>query len=1046
MHLPERPAGYDRARHGVHLLSSPEVIADPSIYIGAIAELGPLFFDEVGSVWVCSGYTEAVEILRDHDRFSSVREHDHAALRERGLHTSAALSAMVHEQMLFLDPPQHSTIRSALAGQFSGKRIRNREDGLRQIADRALEDLPTQGVLDLVGDFAAKLPPALVAFLLGMPGREEDLTRWAEAYERLLGNLSALQAPPDPQVDQDLTEALSALQQEAQDRLHAPGDDVISSLTAPLGDRTPSDDELFAIAANCIVLVGGGYQTLPHLITSALLALHDDPAGQQKLRAHPEMIPSAVTETMRINGSSQYVARRATTDTSIHGTPIAAGDNILVHLAAANLDPQTFTSPGTLDLTRHGPKHLGFGTGRHACPGAGYAERLATFAIEGFLAKYPTYAPEPGPDALSWGLHGNTRCLDHAHIRVPPTTPAKATTPIQATEEHAHPDDSTPTRPPGNPPPAQCWHEIFEQQAQLTPEAPAVQDPHSTITYRELDQRANTLAHRLRHQGAQPGTTVAVVMERSTEFPLAVLAVAKTGAAFLLADVTCPRERLRTMLIDADVRLVISDGTLPASAFPAPTTSTHTPNSPQDTPLTGVSAGDSAYIVFTSGTTGTPKAIVINHEATTNLHLAQREIFGLQPGDRVLQFLSPNFDGCIADLTLALLSGATLVVAPADQLTVGPPLARLLASQKITTVILTPSVWSALPDQPLPDLHIAAAAGERLPAAWAQRWAAPGRRLLNLYGPAETAVLATWHECTPGEERPPIGRPVANKQAYLADDTLLHPLAPGQEGELCIGGIGVGRYLNQPDLMEERFIRSPHTPTRPSGLLYRTGDICRQRQDGTLDYLGRRDRQVKIRGQRLELDEVERVLESAPGVADCHVHEQDGRLHALITPTGPDLDEELIHTHLADHLHSAMRPQTLTTVTEVPRTQNDKADPTTAATVTESPDAQNESPAPSTTATTAPTPCHNPTTAPRRQHSRLTWQVAQHFAQALDIPLRQVQADSDFFTSGGDSLTLAAFLQRLEALTDTPVDTNALITAPTPEQIASLLLTDRTPA
>ncbi|WP_432069156.1 amino acid adenylation domain-containing protein [Streptomyces sp. AA1529] len=1033
MHLPERPAGYDRARHGVHLLRSPEVIADPSVYIDAIAELGPLFYDEVGSVWVCSGYAQAVEILRDHSRFSSVREYDHAALRERGLHTSAALSAMVHEQMLFLDPPQHSAVRSTLAGQFSGKRIKSRESDLRAIADRALEGLPAEGVLDLVDDFAAKLPATLVAYLLGMPGREDDLTRWAEAYERLLGNLSALQAPSDPQVERDLTEALSVLQQEAQDRLRAPGTDVISSLTTPLADRTPSEEELFAIAANCIVLVGGGYQTLPHLVTSALLALHDDPACQQKLRAQPERIPSAVTEIMRLNGSSQYVARRATADVTIHGTRIATGDNVLVHLAAANLDPQTFTAPGTLDLDRSAPKHLGFGTGRHACPGAGYAERLAGFAIEGFLTKYPAYAPEPGPDALSWGLHGNTRCLDHAHIRVPAAAPASAADPAaevntadHAVDEHARLDGCSSLRPPSDPPPAHCWHEVFEQQARLTPEVPAVQGPHAAVTYRELDQRANALAHRLRHLGAQPGAVVAVVMERSVEFALAVLAVAKSGAAFLLADITCPHERLRTMLTDADACLVISDGTVPASIFPAPVISTDAPDPRPDAPLTGVSAGDSAYVVFTSGTTGAPKGIGISYEATVNLSLAQREIFKLCPGDRVLQFLSPNFDGCFADLTLALLSGATLIVAPADQLTVGPPLVRLLKSQKVTTVILTPSVWSALPDQPLPDLRIAAAAGERLPAAWVRRWAAPGRRLLNLYGPAETAVLATWHECTPGEERPPIGRPVANKQVHLLDEALQR-VAPGQEGELWLGGVGVGRYLNQPDLMEERFIRDPHTTTGPSSLLYRTGDICRQRPDGALDYVGRRDRQVKIRGQRLELDEVERVLESAPGVADCHVHENDGRLHALVVPTGTDLDEESVRTHLAGHLHSAMRPHTLTAVAELPRTQNDKADH-------------------STTASAGSASHHSATAAPHRRHSRLTWQVAQHFAQSLDIPLRQVQADSDFFTSGGDSLTLAAFLQRLESLTDAPVDTSALINAPTPEQIASLLLAEGTPA
>ncbi|GAB3500443.1 amino acid adenylation domain-containing protein [Amycolatopsis cihanbeyliensis] len=1030
----ERPAGYDRARHGIHLLRTPEIIADPSVYIDAIADLGPLFFDEVGAMWVCSGYAEAVEILRNHRTFSSVREHDQGTFQELGLHTSANLSTMVHEQMLFMDPPQHKAIRTALAEQVSGTRVRSRENDLRQIAARALDDLPSKGVFDLVGDFAAKLPCALVAQLLGMEGREAELTRWAEAYERLLGSLSALPATPDPEVDAVLGDALAVLQNEARSRLRAPGGDVISSLTAPLLGREPTDGELFAVAANCIVLVGGGYQTLTHLVTSALLTLHDDPVLQKQLRETPELIPPAVAEFMRINGSSQYVARKATTDVTVQGTLIAAGESVLVHLAAANLDPRTFTAPRTLDLTRDGPKHLGFGSGRHACPGAGYAERLAGFTIQGFLAKYPAYAPEPEPEALSWGLHGNTRCLEHARIRVDAAATPEASADLQPAETDTSTGYRDPALPPSITTSAACWHEVFERQALLTPDALAVEGPDGVISYRELDHWANALAHRLRHQGAQPGTVVGIVMERSVEFVLAVLAVAKAGAAFLLADVSCPRERLRTMLDEAKTHLVVTDGSLPASVFGTQTIDVGAKASHPDAPLTGASPGDVAYLVFTSGSTGAPKAIAISHEATVNLHLAQHQIFRLEPGDRVLQFLSPNFDGCIADLTAALLSGATLIVAPADQLTVGPPLVRLLASQRITTAILTPSVWMALPsDQPLPELRIAAAAGERLPATWARRWAAPGRRLLNLYGPAETAVLATWHECSPGEDRPPIGRPVANKLAYVLDHRLRR-VPPGQQGELWLGGVGVGRYLNQPDLMEERFIRNPHTTTDKASLLYRTGDICCQRPDGTLDYIGRDDRQVKIHGQRVELDELERVLESAPGVAACAAYQQDGRIGTLVVPAGPQLDETPIRTYLASRLHSAMLPAVFTAVTELPRTTNGKADhrrtPTNA-------------PAAQPSHHSGPVP---PPDAHARHLSRLTWEIAEHFAQVLDIPLRQVQADSDFFAAGGDSITIAAFLARLESLTGTPVDTAALITAPTPEQIAPLLLADGTPS
>ncbi|WP_157877653.1 non-ribosomal peptide synthetase, partial [Streptomyces kanamyceticus] len=610
----------------------------------------------------------------------------------------------------------------------------------------------------------------------------------------------------------------------------------------------------------------------------------------------------------------------------------------------------------------------------------------------------------------------------------------------------------SPSLPAGRPY-AYCWHEVFEEQARLTPEAAAVMWAHGTITYRELDQRANALAHRLRRLGAQPGVVVAVVMERSVEFALAILAIAKSGSAFLLADVTCPRQRLRAMLVEAEVRLVISDGSLPTSTFPAQVIGTGEPAARPDPPMTGATPGDTAYIVFTSGTTGAPKAIAISHEATVNLGLAQRQIFTLGPGDRLLQFLSPNFDGCIADLTLALLSGATLALAPTDRLTVGPPLVRLLGSAKITAVILTPSVWMALPVQQLPHLRTAAAAGERLHATWAQQWAAPGRRLFNLYGPAETAVLATWHECTLSEEPPPIGRPIANKEAYLIDNDLRR-VEPGQEGELCIGGTGIGRYLNQPDLMQERFIRDPYTSTRPAGLLYRTGDICRQRPDGTLDYVGRHDRQVKIRGQRLELDEVERVLETAPGVAASRVQEQDGRLHALITAAGQPPDEEAIRSHLATRLHTAMVPATLTTVSELPRTQNGKVSQRATAAAT---NGHRDHPAPEASAApmVMPPRCNSPAApgastvpsasgTPRKQHSRLTWQITQHFAKALGLPLRQVQTDSDFFTHGGDSLKLASLLQALETLTGAPVDITELITSPTPERIATHLLTEET--
>jgi amino acid adenylation domain-containing protein len=1045
MSIRQQYAAYSRKRHGIHNLGRPEVIADPRVYIDAIAELGPLFYDEVGSVWVCSGYAETAQILGDHRRFSSARSHNSDQLNKRGLGTVASITDMIYEQMLFVDPPKHTEIRGLIREQFTNSRVRSRDDAMKAIVDRILTELPRGGTVDLVADFAGRLPSALVAHLLGMEGREERLTRWADAYERLLGSLSTLPHVRDQEVKTVLAEAMSGFREEALKRLISPGDDIISSMVSGFRDGPPTEEELFSIAANCIVLVGGGYQTLTHLVTTGLLLLHDHPEQLRKLRENPEIIDSAIDEFMRLNGSSQYIARQATEDVELNGMTVSAGQTVILHLAAANLDPRTYPDPHSLDITRRGAKHLGFGMGRHYCTGAPYAERMARWAISGFLARYSTYAPEQTPDAIVWGHHANTRCLERALFRVAsheehrvdvPADPGERTQreietsithdtedtderrndvlgagPLDV-EHHRQLVDWNDTATPllGTP----CWHQVFEQRAHLAPDTVAVDDQDTRLTYRELDQRANAMAAVLRGHGVQPGSVVGVVMERSVEFVVAVLAIAKAGGAFLLADVSCPAERLHAMIAEASVSLVVtSPGDATRLDLPVPFLTVDPQAGAARPPISGVSAGDPAYVVFTSGTTGRPKAIVINHEAVVNLHQGQRQIFRLGDGDRVLQFLSPNFDGCFADICLALLCGATLVVSTTARLTVGPPLLRFLQEQRITVAILTVSVWSALPEGPLPDLRIAAAAGERLPAAWVTRWSAPGRRLLNLYGPAETAVMATWHECATGDVTPPIGRPIANKRVYVVDEQL-RPVPIGEDGELCIGGIGIGRYLNRPELMEERFALDPFAE-HPGQLLYKTGDICRWLPDGTLEYVGRRDRQVKIRGQRVELDEVERVLEGAPGVAACLVREQDGKLEALVVTRGGDLDEPAVRDHLRAHLHSGMVPSSFVVVEELPRTTNGKADGRALVTPPSRTDEE-------------------------ERLSQLTWRMSQLFATSLDIPQVEIKADSDFFSVGGDSLAIAALLVKIEQETGAQLDVEALLEAPSPQGIASTIL------
>ncbi|MGC5030999.1 amino acid adenylation domain-containing protein [Micromonospora sp. DT229] len=1148
-------ATFDPRRHGIHLLGRPEVIADPTGYFDAVAELGPLFFDTVARVWVCSGYAETAEILSDHRRFRSARIHSAQTLTSRGLSEFAGVGGMLLEQMIFMDPPDQVEIRAAVRDQFAPSRVRQRDPELRDIATAMVEALPERGEVDLVEEFAQRLHVALAETLLAVTGQPQRLVAWADAYGRLIGSLSTLPNLRDRAVLPVLDEAMAYFRAEARRRLTEPGPDLVSSLAQALAGRPRKSDRdteygLETVAANCVVFTAGGYQTLTHLVCTGLLHLAAHPDQQALLRNRPELIDQAVDEFMRIDGSSQYLARQVAEDLELAGVALRAGQSVVVLPGAANLDPRRFTDPRKLDITRQQGRHLGFGMGRHHCIGAPYAERLAGWAILAFLDRFPHYRLADRADAVQWGPHVNTRCPAHAWTML---HPADEQVPAVGADLDRHPRPEPVTRITADPQPSGCpvtavapvnpiasvpavtpasavelvpavapvdpvqqvtpvapatpgqtadpwyeqlvtwndtaaplgtrrlWHEVFAHRAGLDPEAVAVLDRGVPHTYREVEERANALARELRTRGVEPESVVGVVLDRSVELLIATLAVGKAGGAFLLAEHTCPPERLRVMLQEASVGIVLTDPVSAArlAARQLATDLLVVPDTGRapTAPVTGVAPGNTAYVVFTSGTTGKPKAIAISHEAMVNLHLAQRRVFGIRPSDRVLQFLSPNFDGCVFDLTMAALGGAVLVTVPLTELTVGPPLLRTMRRYGITVATLTPSVWAALAPDPLPDLRIAAAAGERLPTGVLRRWAAPGRRFLNLYGPAETAVWATWHECDPAEEEPPIGRPVPNKRVYVLDEAL-RPVPVGQPGELCIGGLGVGRYLGQPELMEQRFRPDPFD-TRPGRLIYRTGDICRWRPEGTLEYLGRRDRQAKIRGQRVELDEVERILQDAPGVLQCSVVERDGQLTALVvldvSAGGRDAvrgRQEEITAHLASRLHSAMIPSRFEFLDELPRTLTGKTGhgsteqrdaavreplPPTAVNPPAPPSPAAPAPAPPSPAPppvptpAVPAPAVSTPTSPAAvppltdqqtftRLTRLTWRIARIFATSLQVPQHRIRADSDFYSLGGDSLASAELLAALEAEAGLLLDVEDLLIKPTPEGIATQLI------
>ncbi|MET7289751.1 amino acid adenylation domain-containing protein [Streptomyces sp. NPDC005573] len=436
-------------------------------------------------------------------------------------------------------------------------------------------------------------------------------------------------------------------------------------------------------------------------------------------------------------------------------------------------------------------------------------------------------------------------------------------------------------------------HGLFERQAAATPEAAAVVQEGTVLTYAELDEAARRLAARLRAHGARRGAGVGILLDRSPELVVALLAVLKSGAAYIGLETAHPPRRLGVMLDDAGAALVVTRtdlaGRLPADACPAVLVDDHTGHPPAGTPHpTPVRPADLAYIMYTSGSTGRPKGVMVEHRCVTAFLAGIGSRVRLGPRTRTLQFAGITFDATIGEIFGPLANGGTVVLPPPDADLIGPGLARLLEQQRITTAFLPPSVLAVLPDTELPDLRTLVVGGEAVPTDVAERWGR-GRDLHVAYGPTETTLIATTSDRRLPDRPPPIGHPLPGVQAHVLD-TDLWPVAPGTVGELYLGGPTVSRgYLGQPALTADLFVPHPFAE-QPGARLYRTGDLARVLPDGQLEFAGRTDDQVKIRGVRIEPAEVERVISALPGVRQCAVTARgdgaDARLVAFVCGTG----------------------------------------------------------------------------------------------------------------------------------------------------------------
>ncbi len=570
----------------------------------------------------------------------------------------------------------------------------------------------------------------------------------------------------------------------------------------------------------------------------------------------------------------------------------------------------------------------------------------------------------------------------------------------------------------------------FAAQVARSPGAAAIITGTHVLTYQQVDAEANRLARFLAARQAGPESVVAVMSPPTPQMVIAILAILKAGAAFVAIDPAYPQARIEQLLADARPALVLTSGTQVRLAGRLAGTATDLDSDAIRELLRELPAscfgevqrsrpllpGHPAYVIYTSGSTGVPKGVLVPHAGVPALASAQAQRLGLGPGSRVLQACSPSFDGFVWEVLCPLLEGGSLVLSPEGRALPGPDLARLAHAAGVTHATLPPAALAVMSTEDLPPRTTVVTAGEACTPDLAARWSA-GRLMVNAYGPAETTVCVTISEPLRGLQQPPIGKPIPGARVYVLDGGLrLVPV--GVVGEVYVGGGCVARgYAGRAGLTAGRFVADPFGLA--GSRMYRTGDLARWRADGQLEFAGRADDQVKLRGFRVEPGEVEALLAACPGVGQAVVAVREGaagerQLAAyVVAAAGGVLNPDVVRGWLAGRLPGFMVPAWVSVLAAVPLTANGKVD-------------RAGLPAP----------------AARRGGGRAPAGAAEVQLAALFCELLgadHVGAEESFFDLGGHSLLAVRLVSRIKAALDAEVPISDVFTAPTVAELATRL-------